>query len=330
MSDIPWHHPAGRDAPPAAVRLAGVGVDYGDFTAVNDVHLHVPTGEIFGLLGPNGAGKTTIFRVLATLMRPTRGEAWTGGIDLQANPLGARTLMTYMPDLAPMPSDLRAVEYLRFFAECHGLRGRARDLRVDECLDLVSLSDQAKQVCNRLSLGMRQRLALARSILHRPQVLLLDEPASGLDPVSRVQLKQVLKRQAAAGATVIISSHIMAEIEDLCTSLGLLRKGRLIDAGPIARILEHKAGDAVTYRIEVAGSAAALCEWLVSQNLTPAPPVIDSANLLTFAVDGGHMPPERLFRTLAASGFPVTGMRRIRRTVEDVVVGLADSAQSTN
>ena len=328
MSDFHWNLPGGRDGPPAAVRLAGVGVDYGDFTAADNVHLQVPPGEIFGLLGPNGAGKTTLFRVLATLMRPTRGEAWIRGREIQTDPHGVRALMTYMPDLAPMPSDLRTVEYLRFFAEAHGLRGRDRDRRVDECLALVSLGDQRKQFCDRLSLGMRQRLALARSILHRPQVLLLDEPASGLDPVSRVEMKQVLKRQAAAGATVIISSHIMSEIEDLCTSLGLLRQGRLIDAGPIARILEHKAGEVITYRIEVAQSAAALGDWLISQDITSSPPVVDSPDTLTLTVNDSQMPAERLFRTLAASGFPVTGMRRLRRTVEDVVVGLSHSTQS--
>ncbi len=325
MSDSHWHLPAGPDAATAAVRLAGMGVDYGEFTAVDDVHLRVPPGEIFGLIGPNGAGKTTLFRVMATLMRPTRGEAWICGRDLQSFPHAVRSLMTYMPDLAPMPSDLRAVEYLRFFAESHGLRGRARNLRVDECLDLVSLRDQSKQICKQLSLGMRQRLALARAILHRPRVLLLDEPASGLDPVSRIELKQVLKRQAASGATVVISSHIMSEIEDLCSSIGLLQKGRLINAGPISRILENKAGNLVNYQIDISGSAPALCEWLIARDIVSAPPRLAPPDSLTLTLDEARISPEQLFRLLASSGFPVTGMRRLRTTVEQIVVGLASN-----
>ena len=323
MSDSHWHLQAPDDVRPALVRLAGIDVDYGEFTAVDDVHLRLPPGEIFGLLGPNGAGKTTLFRVLATLMRPTRGEAWIGGREIHSDPHGVRSLMTYMPDLAPMPSDLRSVEYLRFFAEAHGLRGRHRDRRVDQCLDLVSLGDQRKQICNRLSLGMRQRLALARSILHRPKILILDEPASGLDPVSRVELKTVLKRQAAAGATVIISSHVMAEIEHLCTSLGLMQNGKLVDAGPIARILGQKTEKTAIYQITVAHSATALCAWLVSRNITSTPPVAKSGSILTLEVDDSRMPADELFRALASSGFQVIGMHQIRRTVEDVVVDLA-------
>nr|MCU0797701.1 ABC transporter ATP-binding protein [Akkermansiaceae bacterium] len=226
MIDASWAQPGAADLTDL-VRISGLGVDYGGHRALDGVNLRVPRGEVFGLLGPNGAGKSTLFRVLATLLVPSRGEVELCGRKLRGETAGIRALISYMPDMAPLPSDLKAVEYLRFFAEAYAIRGKERDRRVEECLEAVGLTNRAKEFCTRLSLGMRQRLALAKALLHRPRLLILDEPASGLDPMARSDLKTALRRQAEEGSTVIISSHVMAEIGDLCTSIGLLDKGIL-------------------------------------------------------------------------------------------------------
>jgi ABC-2 type transport system ATP-binding protein len=331
MSDSRWHlADAGIADDRCAVRLDGIRIEYDGKPAVINANLRVPFGEIFGLLGPNGAGKTSIFRVLASLLKPANGEAWLCGHEIQRSVSFIRGFITYMQDLAPMPGDLRAVEYLRFYAEAFGMRGRQRDARVDECLDLVSLQDHRKQFCDRLSLGLRQRLALAKAILHRPRVLILDEPASGLDPLSRVRLKEILKHEAARGASIIISSHVMAEIEGLCTSLGLIKEGVIIDAGPISRVLNKAEGTTATYQIDAPGAARALGEWLATRNRAVRPVAIVSGDLLTVEVVESDFSAEQLFQQLASSGLPVTGMRKLRRTVEDVVINLAQNPMPGN
>ena len=233
-------------------------IDYGRRTAVHGLDLTIAPGEIFGLLGPNGAGKTSTFRVLATLMEAVHGEVFLDGRDARREPERARAVLAYMPDLAPLPHDLRAEEYLRFFAECHGLAGRARDTRVEDCLEAVELGERRRDFCRTLSLGMRQRLALARCLLHEPAVLILDEPASGMDAAARASLRAALKRQAAAGATIVLSSHILPEIQEICSSIGLLHEGRLIDAGPLRDVLQRQGRRQRRLRLRASGPPEAL------------------------------------------------------------------------
>jgi ABC-2 type transport system ATP-binding protein len=321
----PWTDPAAGDACDL-VRIAGLGVDYGDRRALNDVNLRIPPGEVFGLLGPNGAGKTTLFRVMATLLPPTRGQVELCGKSILDHPRDVRAVMAYMPDLAPMPSDLHAVEYLRFYAECHGLRGKARDQRVAECLDSVGLRERARDICTRLSLGMRQRLALAKAILHRPRLLVLDEPASGLDPLARVDLKHALRRQAEGGATIILSSHIMAEIQDLCSSIGLLQRGRLLDAGPIRQVLA-KFGHAETrIVVHAAGRRDDLATWLRTvTGVHPDLRFLDSDSV-ELRLDESLLTRAALFTALGAARLGVTGMHGVETSVEDVVVRLGSQS----
>ncbi|MBX3742225.1 MAG: ABC transporter ATP-binding protein [Akkermansiaceae bacterium] len=320
---IPWNVPAACDARDL-VRIAGLTVDYGERRALEDVHLRIPPGEIFGLLGPNGAGKTTTFRVMATLLPPTCGEVELCGMNTREHPRAIRSLITYMPDLAPMPSDLRAIEYLRFFAESYGLRGKARNLRVMECLESVGLLDRSKDICTKLSLGMRQRLALAKSILHRPRLLILDEPASGLDPLARVDLKNTLLRQAEGGATVILSSHIMAEIQSLCTSIGLLQNGRLLDAGPIREVLSKFDRTEIRIVVRAPGRRDEVAGWLhampgVNQELRG----IDE-EAIELRLDETRLTRSALFVALGEARLGVTGMQVVETSVEEAVVRLAN------
>lgn len=310
------------------VRIAGLCVKYSGRWALQDVHLRVPRGEIFGLLGPNGAGKTTLFRVLATLLVPSRGEVELCGKNVRGETEEIREVISYMPDMAALPSDLKVVEYLRFFAETYGMRGKDRDHRVAECLDSVGLSNRAKDYCNQLSLGMRQRLVLAKSVIHRPSLLILDEPASGLDPMARADLKKALRRQAEEGSTVILSSHVTAEIEDICTSIGLLRCGRLLEAGPVRKVLARFAPTEVRVEVRAPGRRDEAARWLRKLPGATVGTKFQDEDTIELVLDEDRLNRAALFSLLGSAGLGITGMQVIEPTVEEVLMRLATSEQN--
>jgi|TARA_B110000438_G_C15811132_1_gene649703 ABC-2 type transport system ATP-binding protein len=246
-----------------AVEIRDLRVDYDDFVAVSDLSLTVPRGEVMGWVGPNGAGKTSTFRVMTMLMEPTYGEVRLGGFDIVEDARKVRKILGYMPDMAPVPTDLKVWEFLDFYAHAHKLGSRkARGIRVDECLETVNLCEKRNSFCKDLSRGQTQRLILAKTLLHRPEVLVLDEPASGLDPVSRRELRKTVQHLASEGATVLISSHILSELDEMCSSLCILNQGRLIATGTAAEI-RAKFGDGTRRMIlEFLGEAQPVREWL--------------------------------------------------------------------
>ncbi len=227
---------AACDAAPVMIRTVDLRVDYGDMTAVRDVNLAIPAGEVFGLIGPNGAGKTSVIRALATLLDPTYGEIHIGGMDVAEHPAAVHRILGYMPDLAPAHEDMRCWELLDMFAAAHFLPRARRRERVAECLELTGMTPYRNSMAGTLSRGLMQRLILAKTLLHDPQVLLLDEPASGLDPLARIELRNLLRNLRLRGRTVLISSHILTELSGFCTSLGIMDRGRLIAAGRIEEI----------------------------------------------------------------------------------------------
>ncbi len=209
---------------------------YGKVTAVNDLNLQIPAGSLFGLIGPNGAGKTTTLRMLAGLLSPTSGEILVEGQSTRMNDADLRRKIGYMPDFFGVYEDLLVWEYLDFFARCYGTPAARRKRVVDELLELVDLAEKRDSAVQTLSLGMRQRLCLAHALVHDPQVLLLDEPASGLDPRARVEMRELLKELGAMGKTIVLSSHILAELAELCDSIGIIEKGRLVTSGLLENI----------------------------------------------------------------------------------------------
>jgi ABC-2 type transport system ATP-binding protein len=209
---------------------------YGDRVALEEVTFTVPKGEIFGFVGPNGAGKTTTIRILATLNSADSGEATIGGIPVHEAPGDVRNLIGYMPDFFGVYDRLTAAEYLEFYAACHGVARRKRPAVARELLELVDLSDRKDAQVDTLSRGMKQRLGLARALVHDPSVLLLDEPASGLDPRARVEMKELIRELRRMGKTILISSHILPELEELCTWVGFIDGGRMAAAGPMAEV----------------------------------------------------------------------------------------------
>lgn len=230
------------EADAAMIRAVDLRVDYGGFTAVQELSFEVGAGEVFGLIGPNGAGKSSTIKVLATLREPSFGEAFVAGMDCVERAREVRSVLGYMPDFAPVYDDLEAWEMLDMFAAAHGVGGgdsRRRRARVDEALERVGLTAKRKARAGTLSRGMKQRLVLAKTMLHEPRVLLLDEPASGLDPRARIEMRNVLRALAAEGRTVLVSSHILTELADLCTSIGIMDRGRMVVCGRIDEIVSR-------------------------------------------------------------------------------------------
>lgn len=219
------------------ISIRDMRVDYDDFTAVHDLSLEIPEGRVFGLIGPNGAGKTSTIRVLATLQQPTYGEVRVGGYDVAEEPEAVHRILGFMPDLAPVHDDLKVWEFLDLFAASHFIDRRERRRRVAECLAMVELEGKREVKAGTLSRGMMQRCVLAKTLLHDPHVLLLDEPASGVDPIARIEFRRIIRRLAERGRTVLVSSHILTELADMCDMLGIMNQGEMVVSGRIDDII---------------------------------------------------------------------------------------------
>ncbi|MGI8603285.1 MAG: ATP-binding cassette domain-containing protein [Verrucomicrobiales bacterium] len=323
---VPPFAPSLTAAP--AIEVRELRVDYGNFVAVDDLTLAIPRGEVFGLVGPNGAGKTSTFRVLATLMNPTYGEVRVAGIDIFERPGAARSVMGYMPDLAPVPSDLKVWEFLDLFADAHRLGAAARRReRIDECLAEVRLTEQRNAFCKTLSRGQTQRLVLAKTLLHQPQVLILDEPASGMDPLSRRNLRRALRALADQGTTVFISSHILSELAEMCSSLCVMDKGRLLAAGTVEevrRVLGH-AERTLTVTVLDAPDAAAAC--LARQPAVTGMTV--NRDRLVFQFSGSQEEQAGLLTALVHQQVRVAAFEEHKSTFEEILVQVADNDSSS-
>lgn len=209
---------------------------FGEHRVLHDVTFSVPKGAIFGFIGPNGAGKTTTIRILATLLAPTSGTAKVGGIDVVEDPAGVRRIMGYMPDMAGVYERITAEEYLEFFASAMGISLARRAKTIANVVELTEIGHLKDREVVALSKGQKQRLLLARTLLHDPEVLILDEPASDLDPRARIELRMLLAELGRMGKTIFLSSHILTELADMCTWIGILERGRLATAGPIEAV----------------------------------------------------------------------------------------------
>lgn len=217
----------------AIIETKGLTKRYGKLTALNDLTLSVEEGAVVGFIGPNGAGKTTTMRILTTLLRPTSGEAYVAGYSVAKEPDKVRRAIGYMPDYFGVYEDMKVWEYLDFFAACYGVPPAQRIGMIDDLLSLVDLNHKKEDFVESLSRGMKQRLCLARTLAHDPQILILDEPASGLDPRARIEMRELLRELKALGKTIFFSSHILSEVADICTSIAILEAGNLIAHGDI-------------------------------------------------------------------------------------------------
>jgi len=222
-----------------AIKTLDLTRKFGKLTAVNELNLQVPAGSLFGLIGPNGAGKTTTLRMLAGLLDPSSGEILVNGQSTRDAWQDISPQIGYMPDFFGIYEDMLVWEYLDFFALCYNIPKSERSQIIDELLDLVDLSEKRAAYVQTLSRGMRQRLCLAHTLVHDPAVLLLDEPASGLDPRARVEMRELLRELRAMGKTIIVSSHILSELAEMCDSIGIVERGRLLTSGPVEDISQQ-------------------------------------------------------------------------------------------
>ncbi|HCK55203.1 MAG TPA: multidrug ABC transporter ATP-binding protein [Planctomycetaceae bacterium] len=223
---------------------------YGDLVAVNNIDLDLSEGDVFGFIGPNGSGKTTTMRMIATLLNPTHGEAYVCGKSIYTDPAEIRRMVGFMPDFFGVYDDMTVIEYLEFFAATYRIDSHARRGICEEKLELVDMSFKRDAMVNQLSRGQTQRIGLARVLLHEPQVLLLDEPASGLDPRARIEIRTLLKRLGELNKTVVVSSHILPELADVCTRVGMIEKGHLIVDGNVEQVM-RKARERLVLHVRV-------------------------------------------------------------------------------
>ncbi|MCL2303923.1 MAG: ABC transporter ATP-binding protein [Planctomycetaceae bacterium] len=223
---------------------------YGKLFAVKNLKLDLVEGDLFGFIGPNGSGKTTTMKILATLLQPTWGEAYVCDLSIYTHPKEIRRLIGFMPDFFGVYDDMKVIEYLEFFAAAYRIRGEKRRKVCEEMLELVDLGYKREALATSLSRGMTQRLGLARVLLHDPQVLLLDEPASGLDPRARIEMRELLKRLGGRGKTIMVSSHILPELADVCNKVGIIERGELLVNADVAEVM-RKVRDYIVLQIDV-------------------------------------------------------------------------------
>ena len=225
------------------IEINQFGKDYGDFTAVGNLSLKIEKGEMFGFIGPNGAGKSTTIRFLATLLRASRGDASVNGYSVSRDPMNVRRSIGYMPDDFGVYDGMKVWEFLDFFAVAYQLNRTQRKQIIPDVLELLDLTHKRNDYVNSLSRGMKQRLCLAKTLVHDPPVLILDEPASGLDPRARIEVKALLKELRRMGKTILISSHILTELADCCTSIGIIERGKMLMHGPIDDVYRQIQGN---------------------------------------------------------------------------------------
>lgn len=247
------------------IECKGLTKKYGDTFAIQDINLELDQGDLFGFIGPNGAGKTTTMRIIATLLNPTWGEAYVCGNSIYTKPKEIRRLVGYMPDFFGVYDDMKVIEYLEFFAAAYRIRGPGRRKRCDEMLEIVDLDFKRDAFANTLSRGQTQRLGLARTLLHDPQVLLLDEPLSGLDPRARIEMRNLLRRLGEMGKTIIVSSHILPELADICNKVGIISLGVMDVNAEVSNVMKQVREHTVL-NIAVKGDSEAAAKLLEEQD----------------------------------------------------------------
>jgi len=301
------------------LELQNLTKQFRNVTAVWNLSLTLDEGDIFGFIGPNGAGKTTTIKMLATLLRPSSGTATVVGHDILTAPERVRSVVGYMPDMFGVYSDIRVWEYLDFFAAAYRIPRSQRGQVIDGVLTLTDLGDKRHAYVDELSRGMKQRLCLAKTLVHDPKVLLLDEPASGLDPRARIEIRELLKELQAMGKTIFISSHILAELSDFCNKIGIIENGQLIVAGDVHGIMERIKGR-LRVCLTVQGDLEAATRVLAQQ---PGVGELEVQNHLIRAdFAGGREEMPRLLKALVDEGLQVTSFGEEEMDLEDIFIQL--------
>jgi ABC-2 type transport system ATP-binding protein len=301
------------------VRTEGLVKRYDGTLAVAGIDLSVEQGEIFGLVGPNGAGKTTTLRILATLLMPSAGTAEIAGLSVTRNPDQVRRVLGFMPDSFGVYDDMKVWEYLDFFARCYGIGPADRRRMIGDLLELVDLGGKRDNYVQTLSRGMQQRLCLAHALVHDPQVLLLDEPASGLDPRARVELRELLRELRSLGKTILISSHILPELEELCTSVAIVDRGQVLAQGRVSDIERRlRFGAVLRVRLLLEGEALEAARDRFTEDPDVATAVLLDDGTIELGFRGDDAASARLLAQSVAAGLPIVSFARAASDLEEL------------
>lgn len=296
--------------------------------AVNNISFTFDKGQIFGFVGPNGAGKTTTMRILATLDQPQYGDCLVDGYSVTQYPEKVRKLVGFMPDSLPMHNDISVREYVDFYARAYNVQNPARTKIVNEVMDFTDLHVIADKTLNALSKGMKQRVSLARALVHEPKVLILDEPANGLDPRARVQMRELFKALAENGMAILISSHILTELGEICDGVVFIEKGQLLDAGTISEISQRRSNETLEAEIRLLRSD----DWEqslknLSIRLLEIPSVTNPAvagDHIELTLEGGEPAASAVLRQLVNDGFPIVDFRLRNNQLEDLFMTITN------
>lgn len=298
---------------------------YGKFKALNKLNLEIEKGEIFGFIGPNGAGKSTTMKIVSGLLSPDSGEVYLDNIDAIKNNRKLKDKIGYMPDFFGVYDNLKTWEYLEFFASIYGIAGDdVKKLSLD-LLELVNLSDKYDSYVDGLSRGMKQRLCLARCLIHNPKLLILDEPASGMDPKARFEMKNILKNLKDMGKTILVSSHILSELGEICTNIGIIEKGQMVCQGKVDEIMNAVTGNHPIV-INVIGNPEETVKVLKEN------PKVDKVNyegnkIITY-FNGSEEDSVELLKYLVMKNLPITSFSRQERSLEDVFIRITNGVDS--
>jgi ABC-2 type transport system ATP-binding protein len=303
------------------IELRGLHRVFSDTHAVNDVSFAVQAGEVFGYIGPNGAGKTTSMRILATLDEPTAGDALVDGFSVVDDPDRVRRRLGFMPDYFGTYQNVSVREYLDFFARAYGLRGTERTRALAYVMDFTKLDTLAHKSIDSLSKGMKQRLCLGRTIVHDPSVLVLDEPAAGLDPRARIELREMIARLAETGKAVLISSHILTELAEICHRVGIIEQGRLLAVGSVEEI-SARAVDRGVVRVRVLSDVERLQQWLAARDHVAE--LKCDGQLATFTHFGDQPSEAALLRAMVDAGFDVIEFGARHKSLEDAFLHVTE------
>ncbi len=303
------------------IRLEKLRKEFGELVAVDDLEVVIPRGEIYGLIGPNGAGKTTTIRMACGLLEPTAGRVTISEVDVHQEPERAQQFIGYLSDFFSVYEDLKVWEYLDYFAHAYKMPADEIPVRIDEVIEQVSLGVKRDALIKGLSRGMKQRLGIARAIIHRPSVLLLDEPASGLDPKARLDLRNLLMSVRDQGTTVLISSHILTELEGFCTSIGLMEQGRMVRSGKIDEITAAESQYRVV-RMGWLGDAGAAVEAQLKAN-PKVSGLLARGSEAVFKFAGDEDGLAAVLTALVGAGVRVVSFGEVKQTVEDLYMKLS-------
>ncbi len=298
------------------IQTSDLRKEFDGLVAVDNLTLTIPEGEIYGLIGPNGAGKTTTIRMMAGLLAPTSGTVAVAGEDVKGQTSRAQRHLGYLSDFFGVYEDLKVWEYLDYFANAYKVPQTEIGPRVTQAIAEAGLATKRSSIIRDLSRGMKQRLGIARAIIHRPKVLLLDEPASGLDPKARMDLRSLLLLQQSLGATILISSHILPELEGLCTSIGIMEKGKLVRSGRIADVLAAENPHRVL-RMQWIGSSESLARSVLEKHELVSQ-IVFAAGSCTFSFRGSDDEIVELLSELVKNGTRVLAFGEVKETVEDL------------